>query len=41
MRVGVRALWRPTLLRRVLGALLLALALIGVTLVTLDYLQFK
>jgi len=34
-------LWRPTLLRRVLGALLLAFALVAVALMALDFLQFK
>ena len=41
MRALLRPLWRPTLLRRVLGALLLAFALVAVALMALDFLQFK
>ncbi|MCE4553189.1 HAMP domain-containing sensor histidine kinase [Roseateles cellulosilyticus] len=41
MKSLLRPLWRPTLLRRVLGALLLAFALAGTALLVLDFVQFK
>lgn len=41
MRSLLRPLWRPTLLRRVLGALLLAFALAGAALLALDFAEFK
>lgn len=37
----IRALLRPTLMRRVLGTLTAAFALVGLVLVTLNYLDFK
>jgi len=37
----LRPLWQPTLLRRVLGALLLAFALVGAALLALDFAAFK
>ncbi len=37
----LQPLWRPTLLRRVLGALLLAFALVGAALLALDFAEFK
>jgi two-component system, OmpR family, sensor histidine kinase QseC len=37
----LQPLWRPTLLRRVLGALLLAFALAGAALVALNFAEFK
>jgi signal transduction histidine kinase len=37
----LQPLWRPTLLRRVLGALLLAFALVGVALLALEFVEFK
>lgn len=40
-RNPLRALMRPTLMRRVLGALMAAFALVGLALVTLNYLDFK
>ncbi|MFG6486979.1 sensor histidine kinase [Roseateles sp. BYS78W] len=41
MRALLQPLWRPTLLRRVLGALLLAFALAGTALLALDFIEFK
>jgi signal transduction histidine kinase len=41
VKVVLRPLWRPTLLRRVLGALLLAFALIAATLLAHDFFEFK
>ncbi len=41
MRAGLQPLWRPTLLRRLLGALLLAFAVVGVVLLALDFAEFK
>ncbi len=41
MRALLRPLWRPTLLRRVLGALLLAFALVAAALLALDFAEFK
>lgn len=37
----LQPLWRPTLLRRVLGALLVAFAAVGTALLTLDFIEFK
>ncbi|MBO9687219.1 MAG: sensor histidine kinase [Mitsuaria chitosanitabida] len=37
----IRALLRPTLMRRLLGVLMAAFALVGLVLVTLNYLDFK
>lgn len=37
----LQPLWRPTLLRRVLGALLLAFALVATALLALDFAEFK
>jgi len=37
----LQALWRPTLMRRVFGALLLAFALAGMALLILDFVEFK
>lgn len=41
MRPLLQPLWRPTLLRRIVGALLLAFALAGTALLALDFVQFK
>ena len=41
MRGLLQLLWRPTLLRRVFGALLLAFALVGTALLALDFIEFK
>ena len=41
MRALLQPLWRPTLLRRVLGALLIAFALAGTALLALDFIEFK
>lgn len=41
MKAVLQPLWRPTLLRRVLGALLVAFALIAAALLAHDFLQFK
>lgn len=37
----LRPLWRPSLLRRVLAALLAAFALVGVALLAMDFMEFK
>lgn len=37
----LQPLWRPTLLRRVLGALLLAFAAVGAALLALYFIEFK
>ncbi|MGM9481393.1 HAMP domain-containing sensor histidine kinase [Roseateles sp. NT4] len=41
MKALLQPLWRPTLLRRVLGALLLAFALVAMALLALDFVEFK
>ena len=41
MKGVLQPAWRPTLLRRVLGALLLAFALVGAALLALDFAEFK
>lgn len=41
MKPLLQPLWRPTLLRRIVGALLLAFALAGTALLALDFVQFK
>lgn len=41
MRALLQPLWRPTLLRRIVGALLLAFALAGTALLALDFAEFK